>query len=110
MITIKIASDFARYPFGRYKDDGPYSGQRFREEFLEPALRDNDKVVVVLDDAVGMGSSFLEEAFGGLIRDGLDRNDVVRRLEVVSSRDNTLSKEIAGYIASAEAPRRHAFA
>jgi hypothetical protein len=109
--VINIAKDFARYPFGRYRTDGPYSGQRFREDFLAPALRrDTAEITVVLDGAIGMGSSFLEEAFGGLIRDGFDRSEVQRRIRIISSRDGTLSVEIAGYITDAEAPRLRALA
>ncbi len=111
MTIINIAKDFARYPFGRYRTDGPYSGQRFREEFLVPALTDSDTAVtVVLDGAIGMGSSFLEEAFGGLVRAGFDRAEIQKRVEIVSARDGTLAKEIAGYVAEADAPRRLAHA
>jgi hypothetical protein len=111
MTTIHIAQDFARYPFGRYRTDGPYSGQRFREEFLMPALQqDDEEVAVVLDGAIGMGSSFLEEAFGGLVREGFDRDVIRRRIKIVSSRDETLSKEIFGYVSDADAPRHRAMA
>ena len=111
MTVITIATDFARYPFGRYVDDGPYSGQRFREEFLAPALeRDSNEITVVLDGAIGMGSSFLEEAFGGLVRQGFDRDEVARRIRISSSRDGTKMSEIARYIAEAELPRHRAHA
>jgi len=68
MKTIKIATDYSDTPLGRYPSDGEYSGERFREEFLRPALQDNDKVVVDIDGVEGYGSSFLEESFGGLVR------------------------------------------
>lgn len=111
MSTINISRDFARYPFGRYRTDGPYSGERFREEFLIPAFRaDGELVVVDLDGAIGMGSSFLEEAFGGLVRAGIDRAEIRRRLKIVSRRDSALSKEIDGYVTDAEAPRHVAHA
>jgi hypothetical protein len=109
--VINIATDFARYPFGRYVGDGPYSGQRFREELLVPALRrDSEEIVVNLDGAIGMGSSFLEEAFGGLVRQGFDRDEVARRVRISSSRDGTKAAEIGRYIAEAELPRRRAHA
>jgi hypothetical protein len=70
---ISIANDFTRYPGVRYRKDGSFSGQEFRENVLTPALEDarsdNSVVVVILDGVAGYGSSFLEEAFGGLIRD-----------------------------------------
>jgi hypothetical protein len=70
--TIDVASDFSRFPGGRYKADGENSGQAFREDILVPALRraidTNSRVIVILDGTSGYPSSFLEEAFGGLIR------------------------------------------
>ena len=42
---INIRRDFSRYPAGRYIGDGPYNGQRFREDFLIPALKDNTEKV-----------------------------------------------------------------
>lgn len=66
--TIIIARDFSRSPAGRNTDDGPFSGQKFREELLIPALKGDERVEVDLRGALGFGSSFLEEAFGGLVR------------------------------------------
>lgn len=65
---ISIANDFSKYPAGRYYNDGPFPGQKFREEVLVPALEKNTKVTVNIDGTRGFGSSFLEEAFGGLVR------------------------------------------
>jgi len=68
MKKIYIGKNFSETPVGRYLSDGPYSGEKFREEILHPALKENDIVSVVIDDAEGYGSSFLDEAFGGLVR------------------------------------------
>jgi STAS-like domain of unknown function (DUF4325) len=85
--TIYIAKDYSETPAGRYKTDGNFSGERFREEFLYPALKENELVEVNLDEALGYGSSFLEEAFGGLIRvDGLELSEIENKLKVTSSR------------------------
>lgn len=71
MSTIRVR-DFAPSPGGRFVSDGEYSGEWFREEILAPALRkastESEALVVILDGTSGYGSSFLEEAFGGLIR------------------------------------------
>jgi len=72
-MVINIAEQFSLYPAGRTHLDGPDNGKRFREELLAPALRAaaaaaGEKVTVVLDGVRSFGSSFLEEAFGGLIR------------------------------------------
>ena len=68
MKTIDIGKDFSDAPLGRFKTDGAFSGQRFREEHLVPALRDSSAVHVRIDHVEGFGSSFLEEAFGGWVR------------------------------------------
>jgi len=65
---IEIAKDFSPYPSGRFRRQGKHSGEEFRDDYLAPALREHDHVEVILDGALGYGSSFLEEAFGGLIR------------------------------------------
>lgn len=71
MATIRVV-DFARSPGGRYASDGPYSGELFRDQVLVPelakAIEAKDVLVVELDGTSGYGSSFLEEAFGGLVR------------------------------------------
>lgn len=85
--TIVIAKDYSDTPAGRYKTDGNYTGERFRDELLYPALQNNEKVIVDLDGALGYGSSFLEEAFGGLIREkDMLLSDIRNKLTIVSSR------------------------
>lgn len=77
--------DFSEFPGGRNRGDGPNSGQRFREEFLTPALQEYQTISVNLDGAMGYGSSFLEEAFGGLIREGFKFEDLKKRLTILAS-------------------------
>lgn len=86
---IEVRSAFSRFPGGRYVRDGKYSGEEFRERFLAPALRDaapGDTVEVVLDGTAGYPSSFLEEAFGGLVRvSGFPSQSLLQgRLQVVA--------------------------
>lgn len=71
MKTINIARDFSRTPGARYREDGPFSGQEFRETFLEPLFpsgQPDQKITIELDGTEGYGTSFLEESFGGLAR------------------------------------------
>ena len=72
MKTIDISSDFTRYPGGRYRKHGDGSGEEFRDDFLVPAIKAEDKVVIEMDDTAGYPASFLEEAFGGLVRVGFE--------------------------------------
>ena len=73
MIKIKVVEDFSPSPGGRFRRDGPFSGEQFREDVLRPALITGEEVTIDLDGAFGYPSSFLEEAFGGLIRHGIIR-------------------------------------
>lgn len=96
--VIDIAKDFTRYPAGRLKTDGPYSGEAFRQNVLVPALKARTPVIVALDGPLGYGSSFLEEAFGGLVRvEGFTPEQVLTLLEFRSS-DSSLKAEITSYI------------
>ena len=85
MKQIDISKNFSDVPAGRYKKDGPNSGERFRNDFLMPALQAGEKVEVILDGAEGYGSSFLEEAFGGLIRNAdYTREYIASNLIIIS--------------------------
>ena len=67
--TIVIAQDFSKFPAGRFRCDSESSGTAFRDDLLVDALNSNDGVEVVFDGVAGFASSFLEEAFGGLVRE-----------------------------------------
>lgn len=103
MKTISLARDFTKFPAGRYKDDGPYSGELFREIYLAPALESGEAIVIDLDGARGYGSSFLEEAFGGLVRLGFPADRVLARISLVS-KDTSLISEIQSYIRESIGP------
>ena len=98
MSVIKIATDFSEEPAGRFYADGPFSGERFREELLVPALGSEKSVEVDIDDLEGYGSSFLEESFGGLVRKGYFSSEVLHQRLVISSLDKAVIEEIWGYI------------
>jgi hypothetical protein len=104
--VINIERDFARYPAGRYINDGPYSGEKFRQDFLVPAFSGTDIVIIELDGARGLGSSFLEESFGGLVRLGYPAKDVLQRLEL-RGEDASLKEEIKSYISEAKIGEQH---
>ena len=98
---IWVATEFSRHPGGRFKKDGPANGELFRKKFLVDPLRRGDTVVVHMDGARGYGSSFLEEAFGGLVRrEGLSR-EVVLDLLRIDATNSSLRMEIKEYIEKA---------
>lgn len=100
-MIINIARDFSRFPAGRYVTDGPFSGQAFRDEYLLPALKNAQKVIVELDGARGYGSSFLEEAFGGAVRSHAIDSDRFNSLEIVSKSDPALADVVRQFIEKA---------
>jgi hypothetical protein len=87
MKTINIAEDYSLTPLGRYPTDGQYSGERFREKFLKDALAADSEVPVDIDGTEGYGSSFVEEAFGGLILKGYFTADQLKSRLPVASKD-----------------------
>jgi hypothetical protein len=85
MIIIDVAKNFSRTPFGRYPTDGEFSAERFREEVLIPALNKDDQIEIDFTKvALGVGSSFLEEAFGGLVRKGYDKEKLINQLHITA--------------------------
>ena len=100
---IDVAQDFSKYPAGRYRGDGDFSAENFRETFLLPALQNigYEKVVVKLDNVAGYSSSFLEETFGGLVRSNkITKEEILKKLSLESEDANLLS-EIEQYIREA---------
>lgn len=99
---ISIATDFSPVPLGRFPNDSPSNGTDFREKWLLPALAKHNSFQVDFDGAEGYGSSFLEEAFGGLVRlHGFAPNDLLERISLISNEDPTLIDEVRQYIQDA---------
>ena len=97
-MKISVAEDFSRFPAGRFREDGPFSGQAFREDHLAPAMKRGESVEVHMDGTEGYGSSFLEESFGGLVHtERMDKNEIRERL-LVETEDEALRIEIWDYI------------
>lgn len=88
-MTIVVGTDFTRTPIGRYLKESKWSGEAFREDKLIPALTENEKVIVDLSGVAGYGSSFLEEAFGGLVRSGKFTQEVLKDRLVIYASDPT---------------------
>lgn len=105
MIRIKISTDFSDIPGGRLKKEGKHSGEEFRDELLLPKYQEaeeNDtELEVDFDDCYGFGTSFLEEAFGGMVREH-HIHGILQRLRVISNEDETIPRNITKYIKEAE--------
>lgn len=98
-----FVTSFSEFPGPRYIELGPYSGELFRKEVLLPEIRANGgEIAVVLDGAFGYGSSFLDEAFGGLIRDGVSKEIVLKICEnLISEDDPSLKLEVTQWVKEA---------
>ena len=96
---IKIAKEFSKEPFGRYPEDGKSNGTKFREDFLIKSLEKYEVIEINFDDAEGYGSSFLDEAFGGLVRHHkFKAKELKNRLILISTDDPSIVDEVWGYI------------
>lgn len=85
---INLVTEFTDAPGGRSRLLGPHSGEEFREDVLRPALASFDVVEVNLDGALGLPSSFLDEAFGAFKKEACNG-----KLKVILT-DNAVAKKI----------------
>lgn len=102
-IKLNIARDFSRCPGARYKTEGDFSGEEFREKLLLPKLNEaiarHCHLIVDLDGSAGYSTSFLEEAFGGLIRHNYISYDVIKDTIVIKSdEDPSYQDDIMFYL------------
>lgn len=112
MLMLKISKDFSRTPGPRYRVEGDFSGEEFREQVLRnhvlQAINTGEKLTIDLDGTEGYGTSFLEEAFGGLIReDHLGYNEVVDTLHFISNEEEYLIDDIQSYLYDAKECSSH---
>lgn len=103
---LKISTDFSDIPGPRYINEGAYSGEKFRQELLFPKLKeaiDNGSILVIdFDGTQGYGTSFLEEAFGGLIRDNhLLYDDIIKHISIISIEEPYLKDDVMEYLKDA---------
>ena len=97
--------EFTLTPGPRLEDDGNFSGEEFRKRYLLPryleAVKNGGYLLVILEGTKGYASSFLEEAFGGLVREGLKRKDLKDHLRIRTEDRPWYKPEIYSYIAEA---------
>jgi len=106
-IAISIAEIFSVTPGSRYRDEGNFSAEEFRDDILEPILRltlkNDKKLVVILDRTIGYATCFLEETFAGLVRNyGCRPKALLENIEIVSCEERYLKKDVEKYISEAK--------
>jgi hypothetical protein len=86
--VFSIAREFSPNPGPRWKRQGANSGEALRPKLLHVLQSRHGRIKVLLDGTKGMGSSFLDEAFGGLIRyHGQTRDELRKRFNFISEID-----------------------
>ena len=106
MVMINVAKEFTETPGARYKTQGALSGEECSDNILYPkfieSISNNEKLVVNLDGGYGYGSSFLEEAFGGLVRKLKEEKNIhykdVKEIEIISDDNIVWIDKIKKYI------------
>ena len=109
MIEIKISRDFSVIPGGRTIAEGNFSGEEFRDTILMrkycEAEEQDTQLLINFDDCYGIGTSFLEEAFGGLVR-VYHKHGVMDRIIIVATEDETIPENIKRFVEDAEAEEK----
>jgi hypothetical protein len=105
--VLKVAKDFSTSPGPRYIREGDFSGELFRNTILEKQLKEciatQTILLIDLDGTAGFGTSFLEEAFGGLIRVcNINYNDILKYLQLKSEEEPYLLEDVAAYMKEAQ--------
>jgi hypothetical protein len=104
MKKIVISKEFSDTPGGRFIRDGQFSGEKFRNDFLEPLfskLGESEVVLIDFDGGYGYPTSFLEESFGGLARK-FGSEKVLKKLKFKSDEEPDLINEVKEYIKNAK--------
>lgn len=99
-VVVNVARDYSTHPMGREEHLWPFSGERFRKQFLQVPLTQGQHVLVDLRGTRGLAPSFLEEAFGGLVDAGVDFERIRQFLTIVAD-DKAREKRVWRYIRQA---------
>lgn len=110
LFKIVVADEFSKWPAGRYLSDSNASGERFRNELLIPKLKElmeynkanenKERLYVDFNGVKMAGGSWLEEAFGGAVRESNIRPyDLFHLIEIIDHvSGNTISEKAHEYI------------
>lgn len=89
----EITLDVSKYtdtPIGRNALDGPKNGADYRDRYVIPAFDEYQMVKLDFTNTMGTTPSFLEEIFGGIVREKIltpqelkIRTDVIYKYESV---------------------------
>lgn len=99
IIKYKFAKEYSKYPGGRFKRLGDFSGEDFRDKVLRDIFDSKEKTIEI--DATGVVTSFtpsfLDECFGELAKEyGID--EFTRKVKLFSSDNPNLSEKMMYYV------------
>lgn len=104
-IRIKILTDFSVTPGVREEIEGDDPGEKFLSDILLPKFEEARSKRAILeidmDGVAGYPTSFLEAAFGGLVRHYNDIEIVRETIRIISEDDPFLQEDIDDYIQEA---------
>jgi hypothetical protein len=97
-----VVAEYTDMPIGRNDLDGPKNGADFRDNHLLPALKEYEVVSVDFNGTLGTTPSFLEEVFGGVVRNGhMSASELTRRVPVIYKFES-VKNNVKKYIAEAD--------
>jgi hypothetical protein len=72
-VCLHVADAMSEYLGPRRREEGPHSGEEFREEMLMPLLESHEHVILDFDGVQGVIGGWLDEVFGDLDPDLIPR-------------------------------------
>lgn len=104
-LLLRIASEFSKTPGPRTRAEGKHSAEEFLDTILlnrfDQAVSEGQSLLIDLDGGYGYGTSFLEEAFGGLARQrGVEV--VLQHLDFKSDEEPYLRDDVTRFIRQAK--------
>lgn len=90
-ITINISKDFSKYIGGREKKISEFSGEEFREKFLDDNFNQYDRIHIELDGVLGYPWDFLDEVFGSIARK-YGKEKFWEKMDLISTHDYVTDK------------------
>lgn len=90
-LSINISKDFSRYIGPREKKIAEFSGENFRERFLDDNFDKYDRITIELDGVLGYPWDFLDEVFGVIARRH-GREAFWEKIRLVSAHDYVTDK------------------
>lgn len=98
---INVADDFSIIPSGRQLSDGSATGQHFYQILVDSlsCLSKGEQLTINFDGVLTAGSSFLDEAFAGLVRNGIiSKKDFHKAIVIIANEHPEIKEKISKYV------------